>query len=230
MVKTAIITPSRGRPNNVIRLAKAFKDTQAVSDLWVVIDDDDWHSKDYERASEEHDFGIIRIENQTGGMAYPLNVAAEMLFDDTKYDHYDYFGFLGDDHIPRTFFWDYMLRLAIPDGKSGISYGNDLLQGSNLPTACLMTRSIVDHLGGMVMPDAKHLYLDNFWRKLGEDIQGLYYRPDVIIEHLHPLARKAQIDENYERVNSPAFYEHDREVFEDFIRSEQYANLVAALK
>lgn len=230
MVKTAIITPSRGRVSNVIRLANAFKETQATADLWVVIDEDDWHCKDYERESELHDFGYIKIENTTGGMAYPLNRAAELLFDDKKYDHYDYFGFLGDDHVPRTMFWDYMLRLAIPDRKSGISYGNDLLQGGNLPTACLMTRSIVDHLGGMVMPGAKHLYLDNFWKTLGTDIGGLYYRPDVIIEHLHPLARKAAIDENYERVNSPAYYEHDREVFEDYIASDAYKNLVAALK
>ena len=125
------VVPSRGRPENVKRLAQAFKKTEARSDLWVVIDDNDWERKAYEKNAEEYDYGYIVIENNSNGMAQPLNKGVEIIMDDTQYDHYDYFGFLGDDHIPRTAFWDYILTLAIPYGKNGISYGNDLFQGAN---------------------------------------------------------------------------------------------------
>lgn len=229
-MKVAYVVPSKGRPENVKRLAQAFKQTQATADLWIVIDDNDWERKHYEKNAEEYDYGYLVIENDSTGMAQPLNKGVEILMDDEQYDHYAYFGFMGDDHLPRTLFWDYKLRLAIPHNKNGIAYGNDLLQGENLPTACLMNRQIVEHLGGMVPPNFKHLYLDNFWRKLGQDINGLYYRGDVIIEHMHPLARKSEMDLNYARVNAPEIYEYDRAKFEEYIASQDYADLVAILK
>lgn len=226
----AYVVPSRGRPENVKRLAQAFKKTEARADLWVVIDDNDWERKAYEKNAEEFDYGYLVIENTSTGMAQPLNKGVEILMDDSQYDHYQYFGFMGDDHLPRTSYWDYMLSLAIPYNKNGIAYGNDLLQGANLPTACLMNRQIVEHLGGMVPPHFKHLYLDNFWRKLGEDIGGLFYKPDIIIEHLHPVARKSEMDIHYARVNSQEMYDHDRAKYEEYIASQDYKDLVALLQ
>jgi len=229
-MKTAILVPSRGRPENVKRLADSFHKTEARCDLWVVIDDDDWDRKHYENNAEEYEYGYLVIDNQSIGMAQPLNKGVEILMDDERYDHYDYFGFLGDDHLPRTTYWDYILTLAIPYNTNGIAYGNDLLQGANLPTACIMNREIVEHLGGMVPPHFKHLYLDNFWKRLGTDIGGLHYRPDVIIEHMHPVARKSEMDVNYARVNAQEVYDHDRELFDQYINSQAYADLVAVLK
>lgn len=230
MIKTAILTPSRNRVENVRRLAKAFIDTKATADLWIIIDEAEWQRKAYEQAAEECGFALLAVDNVTSGMARPLNMAAEILMDDETYDRYDYFGFMGDDHVPRTPYWDYSLTLALPFNKPGIAYGNDLLQGGNLPTACIMTRSIVDALGGMVQPKAKHLYLDNFWKQLGTDINSLHYRHDIIIEHMHPVARKAAMDEDYARVNSMEMYEHDRIVYEEFIASDEYKNLIVALQ
>lgn len=229
MARNAVVVPSRGRPDNARRLAEAFKKTESRSDLWIVIDDNDWDRKAYEKNAEEYDYGYLVIENNASGMCAPLNKAVEILMDDTQYDHYDYFAFLGDDHLPRTLYWDYILTLAIPFPKNGISYGNDLLQGANLPTACFMNREIVERLGGMVPPGFKHLYVDNFWHKLGTDIGGLYYKPDVIIEHLHPVARKSQMDANYARVNSQEMYDHDRQIYEEYINSREYKDLVAVL-
>jgi len=228
-LKTAYVVPSRGRPENVKRLAKAFKDTEATADLWIVIDDNEWHRREYEKNAEEYEYDLLVVENFTGGCARSLNAAIEMLMDDSEFDFYDYFGFMGDDHIPRTLFWDYILRLSIPHPKNGIAFGNDLFQGGNLPTSFVATRAIADHLGGLTPPKTKHLYFDNFIKKLGEDINGLYYKPDVIVEHVHPVARKAAMDENYARVNSQEMYEHDRAVYEEFINSQEYRDLVAIL-
>jgi hypothetical protein len=229
-MKIAYVVPSRGRPENVKRLAQAFKTTDAKADLWIVIDDNDWERRVYEKNAEKYDYGYLIVENTSSGMAAPLNMGVEILMNDERYDYYDYFGFMGDDHRPRTPYWDYMLQLAIPGQKNGIAYGNDLLQGGNLPTAVLMNRRIVDHLGGMVPPGFQHLYLDNFWKRLGIDIDGLYYKPDVIIEHLHPLARKSVMDEHYARVNAQHVYDADRERYEHYINSSEYTDLVAILR
>lgn len=228
MAGIVYVVPTRGRPKNAKRLLKAWKDTRAVADLFFVVDVDDWEHRAYEALD-----GINIITNHItgGGMAQPLNMAAMMLLDDNKYDRYSYFGFMGDDHLPRTDFWDYRLTLMIPgDKKNGIAYGNDLLQGANLPTSCLMTRDIVWKLKGMVQPKAKHLYLDNFWKKLGQDIDGLYYAENIVIEHMHPLAGKGAMDDHYARVNSEQYYNHDRVVYDEFIGSQQYADLVASLR
>lgn len=229
-LKAAYVVPSRGRPENVKRLVQACKKTDFRSDLWIVIDDNDWKRREYEAIANEFDVGYIIVENYSGGMCKSLNAALELLMDDTKYDYYDYFGFLGDDVLPKTIFWDYMMQLAIPFPKNGISYGNDLFQQENLPTHPLMTRSIIDHLGGMTPPGLLHLYADNFWKSLGRDINGLYYKPEIILEHLHPIAQKSAMDEGYARVNGLEIYEHDLRVYEDYIASEDYRRLVAILK
>jgi|APGre2960657404_1045060.scaffolds.fasta_scaffold21027_2 hypothetical protein len=226
MQKSVFIVPTRGRPQNAKRLLKAWKDTKAVADLYFVCDIDDWSLRDYQAID---DINIITNHITAAGMAQPLNMAAMLLLDDTKYDRYSYFGFLGDDHLPRTDFWDYLLTLQIPGNRQGIAYGNDLLQGANLPTACLMTRGIVENLKGMCQPKAKHLYLDNFWKKLGQDINGLFYSENIVIEHMHPLASKGAMDDHYARVNSEQYYSHDRLIYEDFINSLFYKDLVVAL-
>ena len=226
MRKTVYVVPTRGRPENASRLLKAWKDTKAVADLYFVCDIDDWSLRDYQAIP---DINIITNHITASGMAQPLNMACMTLLDDTRYERYAYFGFMGDDHVPRTDYWDYLLALLIPMQKQGIAYGNDLLQGGNLPTACLMTRGIVEELRGMVQPKAKHLYLDNLWKKLGTDINGLYYAENIVIEHMHPLAGKSKMDDHYARVNSSQYYEHDRKVYEDFINSQTYVDLVAKL-
>jgi hypothetical protein len=136
---------------------------------------------------------------------------------------------MGDDHIPRTFHWDREFEKALR-GQTGIVYGNDLLQGENLPTAFVMTRDIVDALEGMTFPKCKHLYFDNFVKQLGIDLGVLKYLPDVIIEHLHPVAGKAEMDEGYARVNQPKWYEEDLLTLQKYLRSQKYADLVNKLK
>lgn len=226
MLKSVFIVPTRGRPQNAERLLKAWDETGAVADLYFVCDIDDWALRDYEKIPN---INIITNHVTATGSAAPLNMAAMMLLNDSQYDHYDFFGFMGDDHLPKTQFWDYRLRLLFPMDKNGIAYGNDLLQGQNLPTAALLSRGIVQTLKGMTQPGTKHLYFDNFWKQLGTDIQGLYYDHSIIIEHMHPLARKAAMDDHYARVNSREYYDHDREVYEAYINSQDYKDLVAKL-
>jgi hypothetical protein len=93
-----------------------------------------------------------------------------------------------------------------------------------------MTRDIVLELNGITFPGCKHLYFDNFVKQLGIDLGCLIYLPDVIIEHLHPAAGKAEMDEGYARVNQPKWYEEDLLTLQKYLRSQEYVDLINKLK
>ena len=225
-MKMCVVVPSRGRPENAERLAQAFKDTGAEADLYIVIDNDDPKWNEY---AKSENYKKLPADNKTGGCAKSLNTGAVLLLDITKYPLYDYFVFMGDDHLPRTQGWDKAFIQALKH-NAGIAYGDDLLQGENLPTAYATTREVVDELRGMTFPGCIHLYFDNFVKQLGIDLKCLKYLPDVIIEHIHPAAGKAELDEGYERVNQPLWYEQDLLTLQQYIRSQKYADLVEKLR
>jgi hypothetical protein len=217
-----VVVPSRGRPENAERLAQAFKDTGAEADLYIVIDNDDPKWNEY---AKSENYKKLPADNKTGGCAKSLNTGAVLLLDITKYPLYDYFVFMGDDHIPRTPGWDKAFIQALGT-NTGIVYGDDLLQGANLPTAYGMTRDLVNELRGMTFPGCVHLFFDNFVKQLGLDLEYLKYLPDVIIEHMHPVAGKAEMDEGYERVNQPKWYEKDLLTLQRYLSDMEYASLI----
>ena len=136
---------------------------------------------------------------------------------------------MGDDHLPRTQGWDQALVQAI-GLDTGFAYGNDLLQGANLPTAYAMSQNLVNELRGMTFPGCIHLFFDNFVKQLGIDLDCLKYLPNVIIEHLHPVAGKAEMDEGYARVNQPKWYEQDLLTLQKYFISTEYSALVRKYK
>ena len=221
-MKMCVVVPSRGRPENADRLAKAFIDTNTEADLYFVVDNDDPRWVEY----TNHDrYKVLPADNKTGGCAASLNTGAILLLDITKFPLYDYFVFMGDDHIPRTQKWDKAFIQALGH-NTGIVYGDDLLQGANLPTAFMMNRELVNELRGMTFPGCIHLFFDNFVKQLGLDLNYLKYLPNVIIEHLHPVAGKAEMDEGYARVNQPKWYEQDLLILQRYLASAEYAELV----
>jgi hypothetical protein len=203
-------------------LAKAFKDTNTEADLYFVIDNDDPKWDEYVK---NKNIQCLPADNKTGGCANSLNTGAVYLLDYSNYPLYDYFVFMGDDHLPRTQNWDQAFIQALGI-NTGIVYGDDLLQGANLPTAFGMSRDLVVELQGMTFPGCVHLFFDNFVKQLGLDLNYLKYLPDVIIEHLHPVAGKAEMDEGYARVNQPKWYEKDLLALQQYLASADYAELV----
>jgi hypothetical protein len=107
---------------------------------------------------------------------------------------------------------------ALTELGSGIAYGNDLLQGERLPTAAFMTSDIIRTLGWMCPPTLEHLYIDNAWLELGRAMGRLRYLPDVVLEHLHPDAGKAQQDQTYAEANHPDRDRRDKAAFEAWRR------------
>ena len=221
MRNLAILVPSRNRPQNIVELMDSLEKTKTESDLIVIVDDDDVMFDSYLATNAD----IFMVERRGKGMAKPLNFVSNHLKD--KYRH---FAFLGDDHRPRTEHWDLEFINHLDELETGLVYGNDLLQGEHLATAVGMSGNIVKVLGGMTPPNMIHLYLDNFWMKLGNDLGALRYLPNVVIEHLHPIAGKAEWDEGYKDVNAQEIYSADKKAFDDYLASDAYSKLLEALR
>jgi hypothetical protein len=203
------IVPTRGRPGNMGELIEAWLATiGGNSDLMFVADGDDPDWPAYFAYELPNCVSLLTIgarPDGSGGMPRALNLAAE-----NYWDAYRYLGFMGDDHRPRTPGWDSRYVEALDAmGGIGVVYGDDTVQGPNIPTQCAMSSAIPKALGYFCPPGFRHLYLDNVWKLWGESIGRLKYLPNVIVEHLHPVAGKAEWDQHYRDRNAPAVTEHD---------------------
>ncbi len=200
-----IIVPTRNRKENARLLYDAHFKNSSISDLCFGIDDDD--KTDYEVFSD-----VIYEVMPRVTMGNTLNAIANKYAKD-----YKYLCFMGDDHRPRTKSWDKILVQPLIN-NIGVSYGNDLLQGKNIPTAVVISSEIVKALGFMTPPELRHFYFDNFWKELGEGIESLHYFDEVIIEHMHPLNEKSSGDETYGYAWSQL--DHDLPVYEKYRESK----------
>lgn len=190
------------------RCINALREHSVISDFLVAIDDD--QSDLYPRLE-----GVIYEVNPRMRLVKTSNLVS------VKYqDDYKSIMFLGDDNLVKTPEWDRILYEPIKERGYGISYGNDLFQGANLPTAAMVSTNIIKSLGFMGPPTLTHLYLDNFFKAFGEATRSLTYFEDVIIEHLHYMAGKSQIDQVYQDANSDEMYTNDRNAFFEYIKND----------
>jgi hypothetical protein len=194
----AVLVPTRGRPDNALALYGAWESSIARADtsLVFIIDSDDPHRNTYYNVLKafRNRLSILEFSDLESPPHARLGEVLNKAVGDLQAD---YIGFMGDDHRPRTYGWDRRVIAALADLGTGIVYGNDLIQGPNLPTAVFMTADIPALLGYFVPPALSHMYLDNFWRDLGNAIGRLRYLPEVVIEHMHPIAGKAEWDPGY---------------------------------
>lgn len=202
-----VLIPSRGRPQNIRELVRqSFSDRGA--ELVVAIDEDDQFADEYTLdAVNANGFYELRCSPRER-LGPTLNALSMRASAET-----DIVGFMGDDHRPRTEDWARRIEESLRDMGTGIVYGNDLIHGENLPTAVFMTSDIIRTLGYMAAPGLIHLYIDNFWKELGRAAGCLKYLPEVIIEHLHPIAGKTEWDETYKEANDGGLESHDEAVF-----------------
>ena len=185
-------------------MAATLRNTQTLltTRLVLVIDTDD--PSEYVNPIGD----ILRVP-PSNGMRRAVNAAF------AAYPDEDWYGVIGDDNRFRTPGWD-----ARIESESGIVYGDDLFQHERIPTAWFVEGRIVRALGWLGLPMSDHLYLDNAWQALGEHMECLHYLPDVVIEHLHPYAHKAEWDDLYRSRNSVDEYTRDRAGFDTWVRTQ----------
>jgi len=122
---------------------------------------------------------------------------------------FEYIGFLGDDHVPRTRGWAQAMIRTLDEMETGIVYPDDGFQHEKLPTCWAMSADIIRALGRMVPADVAHMFCDNSLLVLGRATNTLRYLPEVLIEHMHPAAGKGNVDSTYALSNNDDRYRGD---------------------
>jgi hypothetical protein len=223
MMSMIYLVPSRGRPHNAVKLIESWEATRTFAHLCIALDADDPTLTKYPATGLPPWVHVyVGPRKRLGPTLNHLAIG--------RCSEYATVGFMGDDHRPETAAWDAKLLSALTgsDGRpSGIAYGNDLIQGANLPTAVLMSCDIVNALGYMVPPTLVHLFLDNFWRDLGVATRTLTYVRDVVIEHAHPIAGRAEWDEGYRENNSGETWNRDEAAYKQYHEGGEFTAAVA---
>lgn len=213
-----VLCPTRGRPEAAREARASFLDTRRStgSELIFVVDNDDPEIKGYHEIESP---GVVVMEQPSyGNMVGALNTAALWSL---KVLNPGYLGFVGDDHRFQTSGWDEYFLDLLRARNGGMVYGNDLnRRDGDIPTQIVMSASIVKALGWMGLPSCHHLYIDNVWRVIGDEVGCLFYMPDVVIEHLHPAFGKAVWDEGHRRVNSAEMYNHDAMAYSAWLSTD----------
>lgn len=231
MADLAVIVPSRGRPGQLVEMATAawdFAERAIPHQIRIVagVDEDDPERGEY--LQHKPPFLDVRIGPRRSLSGWTNHLAHEVL---AERNPPRYLASLGDDHRPRTPGWDRRLIAAIESlgGAPGIAYGNDLYQGPALPTAWVVSADLVRAVGWMMLPACQHMYVDNAVLALGQALGRILYCPDVVIEHLHPAAGKAALDDSYRETNSAERYAADRQAFTRWQREGGLAADVAKI-
>lgn len=215
MADLAILVPSRGRPQQLLELADAVAATaRGTCVITAGVDDDDPAMQEYVAGASVDTYRVLVGPRRS--LSGWTNLLAELALAANVEPVPRYFASLGDDHRPRTAGFDQKLieEIEALPGGVGFAYGNDLLQGANMPTAWIASAQIVRALGWMMLPPCEHMYVDNAILELGRATGRIAYRPDVIIEHLHPIAHKADWDDSYRQSNAPDRYAADKAAFD----------------
>jgi len=214
MTEMALIVPSRGRPQNIIRLYEALYKTESDVELVVGVDRDDPEIDSYYDVVSNRNISMV-VSPERRRFGPTLNFIAKMYADD-----YEYLAWMGDDHLPITKGWDQRYRDELGKMDAGIVYGNDLVMGASIATQLAFTSNIVKALGYAVPEGFVHLFIDNYFMDLARELGNITYLSDVIVQHLHPISGHAEEDQTYEEASSPENWSNDYSRFQKYVSEE----------
>jgi len=215
VAELTILVPTRGRPRSVRRQYEAFRETGAFDqgcDLVYLADESDPQLPMYKQEIGElpqslgfqGNASVVTVLGHWKPMVAKLNIIAGGQAKISRSP----LGFMGDDHLPRTENW---VETILKEMRSGVSVvsGPDGLRTDDLPTWWVMDQLIVYALGRIVPANVAHMYCDNSVRDLAKGADVYRWMPDLLVEHLHPMAGKAEMDAGYATVNAPEQYQED---------------------
>lgn len=218
--KILIILPTKQRIDDFKIFAKSWIDTtEGKSDVLVAIDNDD---DTYDNIFDDYPFIFERVNPN------PFIVILNGLA--IKYcQEYKYIAFMEDDCNFVTPGWETAFISKLQEiGDYGIVWGNDLINKNYIVGLPFMDSKIIEVLGYMAPPEIKYLWVDHFWKKLGEDLNTLHYFPNIIVEHRHYITGKRQKDNISNIVDS--FGITDRDAYQGNYLINRYQSDLNKLK
>ena len=197
----SIIVPTRNRPQNVRRLIQSVLDTSDnIGDIefCFFVDEDDVDTVPV--LSEMAEKMIIKATQ--GEAMKDIPTSKSFMHNALLKDAVGPIIHQGaDDIVYKTPGWDTKVKEAFDkfEDKIALVYAPDGFQGGDVPicTHGFFHRNWID-LVGYINPPYFHIaYGDTWVTEVAEAIGRRVYLEDVIIEHIHPAAQKAQWDATY---------------------------------
>lgn len=186
MKKVAFIIPVI-RPNNLDKLIDIIVDNAGIST----------------------DHFSVNLKSDEDRIGCPKTVKA--LVDSTESEMVC---FIGDDTNPQKDFLkvalDHMTKFVGGWGLVGLGDGT----GRDLPCHWLASRKLLPHLDGEFFHTGyKHCFCDNELKVRCDNMGKFVMAHDAQVLHDHPLISGADWDEDYKRVYSEEYSEHDKRLF-----------------
>lgn len=192
----SLLLPTRKRPELARRFLHSVQSTAKYPDdveIIIYADDDDAGSHDLDCAG----LRITRIIGPRRTMGSYNTACLERA-------RGDIIALVNDDVVIRTPGWDEALRrhdASVPD-KIYLAYGDDQFKGQRLSTFPILSRRTCDILQEPYHRAYRGAFIDyhlmDIFKRLEQSgRKRIFYLPDVVFEHLHYRAGKAEIDETY---------------------------------
>jgi glycosyltransferase involved in cell wall biosynthesis len=196
MPKISLLLPTRGRPHLIRRLFDSLAlCTDKLEDIEIILylDEDDETGREISEAR----FSLIKIVGPRLSMGAYNTICLGRASGDLIM-------LMNDDVIVRTSAWDRRvaeLGRTIPDGIF-LAYPNDLHIGKRMCTFPILTRKACEVLLRPYPEEYKTYFIDwhvfdtfKRFRTLGH--ARIFYLEDVVFEHCHYMAGKAEFDATY---------------------------------
>ena len=176
----SLLCPTRGRPDNIRRLAASAEATATgpFEFVWAV-DSDDYDS--------------VRTVRSLDRTVHRLHIARRAIpatrwNDAWRIARGNVFGMFGDDLVVHAQGWDRMVEDAFAQYPDGIAlvYGPDGFRNQVHATHPFLSRQWADALGGVTVEHFGHEYNDTWGNEIAEAVGRRHYIPDLWIQHLHP--------------------------------------------
>lgn len=200
------ILPTRSRPHNLLRLIDAWRLTGTSSSCELCIDFDDPSREQYEKM-ETPGWGLFI------GHRGPLSGIYNNAFE--RHPHEPWYGFIADDVVPVTKFWDINLIEAAGSDGMAVPAGGETTGGC---PHFVLGGDFVRSMGWISLPGLDRIYIDTVWGDLAKS-KGVYRElHNVKLEHHHFSNGKAPIDETYRKYRKA----QDKLIYENWRKQNAY--------
>jgi tetratricopeptide (TPR) repeat protein len=156
-------------------LASWQEQTEGLSDIHVIIDDDELDKFEY---LKDYPFVDVHVRPNLR-LIKKLNTVGPQLA-----EIYNYVAFVGDDIIFKSH-WESRVIEYLKSVPAGLAWTNtmDRAHGDELCTHPIVTSNMIRALGFYGCPAVEHTFFDNFWMDITRDIGYNKYFEDIIWDH-----------------------------------------------
>lgn len=181
------ILPTRSRPHNVRRFFEHWALTHASTPGVLVVDSD-----------QAELYADIEIPENWIISVYPrMSMCAKS--NRSFWDHpgMDWYGFVDDDAVPMTPYWDRELVEAA--GKDGLAHPWNGIGNSRLASQFVIGGELARELGWIFLPGLSRIYGDDVITAIADRKGVRTYLGDVKLEQRHFSNGLAEMDETYKK-------------------------------